>query len=250
MSNEPDFRSSRTRNLAISATILIAVGAFILGFSLRTNPVDASIARQAAGQAAAQSAGGAVEASQDWPTPPPTFTPFARSQEQLPRPTPTALPPPTWSELGSLASVRFNVSTIVTEERQQLLGTDRVLLMVVGDVLMGIDLSQIAQEDVQIEGRKISIALPPASIIGVELQLEKSQIYDSSSALIWSDYTGLEKTAIGRAQRQIYDHAATDPNMIQTTELLAKLQLSEFLKKAGFKDVDITYKEQTSQWDD
>ena len=238
MPNEPENRSSRTRNIAILATILIACGAFILGLSLRT------------GSAATNSIGAAVGDSQAWPTVPPTFTPFAKAQNEPPPPTATPLPPPDWSELGYLTSVRFNVSTIVTEQRQQLLGIDRLIIMVVGDVLMGIDLTQIKEEDVLIEGRKISLTLPAASISSIELRLDKSQIYDSTSAWIWSDYTGLEKNAFERAQRQLYEQSAADPNMLQTTELLAKLQLSEFLQKVGFKTVDISFKKGDSRWDD
>lgn len=237
MLDNPQTRSNNTRNLAILATLLIAVGIFAIGYSLRNTPVSNTASQNA------------VAGVQDWPAAPPTFTPFAPSQNAA-EPTPTPMPVPSWSELGYLTSARFNVSTIVTEERQQLLGTDRLILMVVGDVLMGIDLTQIRQEDVKIDGRKITLALPPASITGVELQLDKSQIYDSTSAWIWSDYTGLEKNAIENAQRQLYEHSAGNQNMKQTTELLAKLQLSEFLQKAGFKTVEIIFKEPASRWDD
>lgn len=237
MPNEPDVRSSRTRNLSILATVLIAVGAFVIGYSFRNAVVPTG------------SAGNSASAPFEWPTPPPTFTPFSKAST-APEPTATPLPAPSWSELGYLTSARFSVSTIVTEERQQLLGKDRLILMVVGDVLMGIDLTQIGPEDVKIEGYAISIALPHASITGIELQLDKSQIYDSSSAWVWSEYSGLEKNALGKAQQQLYDHSANNQNMVQTTELLAKLQLSEFLQKTGFKSVEITFKEQGTRWDD
>lgn len=211
--NEPEIRSSRTRNIAILATILIACGAFILGLSLRT------------GSAATNSIGAAVGDSQAWPTVPPTFTPFAKAQNEPPPPTATPLPPPDWSELGYLTSVRFNVSTIVTEERQQLLGIDRLIIMVVGDTLMGIDLTQIKEEDVQIEGRRISLTLPAASISISNCGWTSRRFTTAPAPGIWSDYTGLEKNAFERAQRQLYEQSASNPNMLQTTELLAKLQL-------------------------
>lgn len=232
--------STTVRTVAMLVTLLIAIGTLVTVFILRSN-----------GNAVGKATNAAAPV-QGWPTPPPTFTPvdyaFLRRQQQ--NPTPTPLPPPSWSELGNLTSVRFNASTIVREERQQLLGKDQLIMMVVGDVLMGIDLKQIKPVDVQIDGRTIRLVLPPASITSVELQLDKSQIYDSSNALLWSDSTGLEKNAIENAQRQLYDYSVNNESMIQTTQLLAKLQLSEFLQKAGFKNVEITFKERGDKWDD
>ena len=43
---------------------------------------------------------------------------------------------------------------------------------------------------------------------------------------------------------------ATSGLGLVTTELLAKLQLSEFLQKVGFKTVDISFKKGDSRWDD
>ncbi|MFN8444509.1 MAG: DUF4230 domain-containing protein [Caldilineaceae bacterium] len=240
MTEDHKTTSATIRTVAVLVTALLVIGTFATVFILRSGT-------NAVGKAANTAA-----PVQDWPTPPPTFTPvdYAFLRRQQANPTPTPIAPPTWSELGNLTSVRFNASTIVHEERQQLLGKDQLIMMVVGDVLMGIDLKQIKPEDVQIDGRTIKLALPPASITSVELQLDKSQIYDSSNALLWSDSTGLEKNAIENAQRQLYDYSVNNESMIKTTQLLAKLQLSDFLQKLGFKNVEITFKERGEKWDD
>lgn len=241
LAEESKSHFTSTRNVAILITAAIVIGTLITMLYLRSGTSAVGTATHRA-----------ALPTQDWPTPPPTFTPvaYALLRSQQVKPTPTPLPSPSWSELGNLTSVRFNASTIVREERQQLLGKDQLIMMVVGDVLMGINLREIKPGDVQIDGRNIKLVLPPASITSVELQLDKSQIYDSSNALIWSDYSGLEKNAIENAQRQLYDYSATNESMIHTTELLAKLQLTDFLQKTGFKQVEITFKGQEKQWDD
>ncbi len=235
MTQKPPSNPNYARNLAILVALLIATLAFLAGFVLRSGLIPIE-------RVSVQTP---PLVNEDWPTPPPTFTPLAQRQQTTENiaPTPTPLPPPTWTELGHLTSVKFNASTIVTEERQQLFGTDKIMLLVVGDVLMGIDLGAIKTEDVQIDGRTIRMRLPSATVTGVELRLDQSKIYDSNRAWIWSDYGGLEKNAIENAQRQLFDYSATNDSMLEMTEQLARLQLAEFLQKLGYKTVEISFKE-------
>jgi hypothetical protein len=177
-------------------------------------------------------------------TPEPTPTPTATS---TPTPTPTPLPPPKWSELGDLSSVEYTASTVVERSRPRggisgvLLGTDRVVIMALGKIRAGVDLSKIKPSDVQVTGRSIKIRLPRAQIFTVELLPEASRVFDSQRSWLFSEYEGLELEALDEARRKLREEAERNTTMLEIAETMARLQLIEFLRKAGFEQVEIEF---------
>jgi len=197
-----------------------------------------------------------------WPSPPPTFTPRpsptpvltatplpspTRTPTPSPTPTPTPLPPPYWEELGYLTSIEFTSTAIVEKEREKpgvrsVLGADRVLLMAVGEVQAGVDLSRVQSSDFEIDGSRLVLVLPRASVTSVELLPGESRIYDSKHSWAFSEYEGLEKEALEQARQQLRETVQSSDSMMSLTERLARLQLSDFLRKAGFTEIDIVFR--------
>lgn len=181
-------------------------------------------------------------------TPWATYTPFPTATP-LPTPTtaptPTPVPPPRWSELGKLASIEYTAQTIVERERVKsgvggvLLGKDRIVLLAAGRVLMGIDLNKIKPGDVQISGDAITVTLPAIELLAVELLPEQSRIFDSQRSWLFSEYQGLELEAMDEARRKLRDEASRNTQMRRIAESQARLQVMEFLRKAGFVNVTV-----------
>ncbi len=149
--------------------------------------------------------------------------------------------------MGSLASIEFNDSVVVERERERsgiggvLLGKDRVVLMAVGRVVMGIDLGQIGRKDMKIEGTKITVRVPHASVIAVELLPDKSRIFDSQRSWLFSQYEGLEVEALDEARAKLLANARNNAGMQELAENMARLQLADLLRKAGYTDVVIEF---------
>jgi hypothetical protein len=177
-------------------------------------------------------------------TPFPTFTPEPTS---TPAPTPTPVPTPSWRGLGNLTSIEFNLSTVVEKQRQRpgigdvLLGPDRIVLMAVGKIKAGVDLNRIRPSDVQISGTKIRVVLPRAEIVSVELLPEQSRIFDSKKSWLFSEYQGLELEALEEARQKLRDEAEKNAAMMELAETMARLQLIELLRKAGYEDIEIVF---------
>lgn len=179
-------------------------------------------------------------------TPWATYTPFPTATS-LPTPTtaptPTPVPPPTWSELGKLASIEYTAQTVVERERNKpgvggvLLGKDRIVLLAAGRVLMGIDLDKIKPSDMQISGDAITVTLPAIELLAVELLPDQSRLFDSQRSWIFSEYQGLELEAMDEARRKLRDEAGRNTQMRRIAEAQARLQVMEFLRKAGFRNV-------------
>lgn len=173
-----------------------------------------------------------------------TFTPLPTP---TPAPTPTPLPPPKWSELGNLSSVEYTGTTVVERTRQRpgiggvLLGNDRVVIMAVGKIRAGIDLNKIKPSDVQINGKTIKVKLPRAEIFTVELLPEASRVFDSQRGWLFSEYQGLELEALEEARRKLREEGERNTAMLDIAETMARLQLTEFLRKAGFEEVEIEF---------
>jgi hypothetical protein len=183
--------------------------------------------------------------NEPWPTAPATYVAPALAAPPTRRPTLPALPEPTWQELNYLTSVEFTASSIVAQERTAdllLLGsvvTDRLLLKAVGKVQVGINLGQVSH--VQISGKKIHFSVPAPEVTSVELLPEQSQIYDRQQTIFLSQYEGMEKAALEQARLQLRTDVTNNESMMKLAQNFARLQLSEFLHKAGFVTVEIDF---------
>lgn len=180
------------------------------------------------------------------PTEPPTPT-ASPTATPTPTPTPTPLPPPKWSALGDLSSVEYTASTVVEMSRPRqgiggvLFGTDRIVLMAAGRIRAGVDLSKLKPSDVQINGRSIKLKLPRAQVLTVELLPEVSRVFDSRRSWLFSEYEGLELEAMNEARRKLRAEAERNAAMLEMAETMTRLQLAEFLRKAGFEQVEIEF---------
>ncbi len=197
-------------------------------------------------------------APEAWPTPPATYAPptvveaaaiLRANPTETPLPTP--IPPPVWQELNYLTTVEFTTSSVVNMQRtanlelggvrlMDNLVTDRLLLKAVGKVQLGVNLGQVS--NVKVTGNKISLTLPAPEVTSVELLPEQSQIFDSVQVWFLSQYKGMETEALEKARQQLGDEVADNPSMMDMASEMARLQLTEFLRKAGFATVEITFK--------
>jgi hypothetical protein len=150
--------------------------------------------------------------------------------------------------LGNLTSIQYTDTTVVERVRARpgigsvLLGQDRIVLMAVGRVLMGIDLGKIKPSDVEIiDGNKIRLKLPRAEVFAVELLPDQSRIYDAARSWLFSEYEGLELEALEEARRKLREEGQRNTAMLDIAETMARLQLTEFLRKAGFTEVEIDF---------
>lgn len=198
--------------------------------------------------------------SEDWPAPPDNFLaasgPITKTvvsavrtptptRTPLPTPTILTLPTPSWSEMNHLTSVTFNAATIVEAERETtiaLLGdirTDRLLLKVVGDVLVGIDLDKIS--NIETDGTSIRLSLPAPEVLSVEILPQESQIYESTRTLFLSQYDGLETEALEKARQQLRLEIAQNQGLMELARDKSRLQLTEFLRSVGFQEIEINF---------
>ena len=121
---------------------------------------------------------------------------------------------------------------------QELLFGDKILLIANGQVIAGIDFSQVSADNIQINGSTIIFTSPPPSIFFTRLDNESTRVYDRSTGLLSRGETDLETTA--RAQAEIViRQAACDAGILDTAEENARKQLNSLFTALGFTAVTV-----------
>ncbi len=187
-------------------------------------------------------------------TPTPTFTP-TRTPGPSPTPTATATPTPTPTPtpivtlvdvqaLGKLETAQYVMQTIVDLQKepsglwQQIFGTDKLLLVAAGEVVAGFDLTQIGADDVIVQGKSITLWLPPPEIFYVRVDNQKTYVYLRETGFLVSPDPHLE-TQARRMAEQALEQWALDHQVLSKAEEFGVLYLKSFLRSLGFTDVTI-----------
>ncbi|MGC1781123.1 MAG: DUF4230 domain-containing protein [Acidobacteriaceae bacterium] len=146
--------------------------------------------------------------------------------------------------LQRLETVTYSLDKIVEGERQSpvlpdFLVGDKLLLVVHGLVIAGIDLSQLKPGDVQIQGRSIQVHLPPAQIFVTSLDNTKTRVYSRTTGLLVPEDPNLESEVRAKAQEQIQQAALAD-GILATAGKNASATITSMLLGLGFQQVTVT----------
>jgi len=118
------------------------------------------------------------------------------------------------------------------------LAGDKLLLVVHGEVVGGIDLGKIQSGDVAVHGQEISIHLPQAEIFSTTLDNSKTRVYSRETGLFTSPDPNLESEVREEAERQLLQ-AATQDGILKTADQNAQSTIKSLLNGFGFTQVTI-----------
>lgn len=147
-------------------------------------------------------------------------------------------------QLSSLTTVEYLEATTVEKGTDRgvldFLRGDRVALLAVARVGAGIDLSQLDEDDVELdlEARSIRLTLPAPEIVYVAMDNEATQVYDRDTGLLTKGDPQLESQA-RRAAEDILRQDALDAGILDDARSSAVQGLRNFLRTLGFEDVRI-----------
>ncbi len=176
---------------------------------------------------------------------------FGRSlmSGSAPPPTPTLAPTPTVitssaivqqiQRLSRLETSSYSVQSVVSAERPGGLlgiGRQKVLIIVQGIVIAGIDLSKLRPEDVTIspDGKQVKVKLPEAEILSRYLDEGATRLYDHQTGLFTQPDSSLVIEAQQMGMSRVMQAACEGGIMKRATEDGQKA-LREFLRVVGFE---------------
>lgn len=145
-------------------------------------------------------------------------------------------------KLDRLDTVRITESVVVTKETggtelRRFLTGEEVILVAVGDVEAGVDLSSIGEEDVRVEGESVTLQLPETEITSVSLDEERTRVYDRDQGIL---NLRPDDTLVEEARREAEDEllaAARENDIEQTADQNARETIRTFLTTLGFEEV-------------
>ena len=146
-------------------------------------------------------------------------------------------------QLQRLETVKYTMDKIISGEHDnpylpKFLVGDRLLLVVHGEVIAGVDLSRLKPNDVTIHGRDISIHLPSAQIFTTRIDNQRTKVYSRDTGLFSSPDIDLETEVRQEGERQL-EQAAVQDGILRSADQNARNTITSMLKGFGFNQVEV-----------
>jgi hypothetical protein len=144
--------------------------------------------------------------------------------------------------LQRLETVVYTMDKLVTGAKENpllpdFLTGDRLLMMVHGEVVAGIDFSNLKLDDVRIDGKRIHLHLPAAQVFSTRLDSAKTRVYSRQTGLLASTDPNLETQVRQEAERQMQEAALAD-GILRTAQQNAASTISSLLQGLGFEKIE------------
>jgi hypothetical protein len=146
-------------------------------------------------------------------------------------------------DLDQLATVRWKESVIITRESggtelERILSGEEVTVVAAGYVEAGVNLADLGQDDVQVNGETVTIRLPEPEILAVSLDEDETRVYDRDFGLlnIRPDDELAEEARDVAVER--IEKAARDEDILNQAEQNAENSIRTFVTSLGFEEVE------------
>src|SRR5580658_2263729 len=146
-------------------------------------------------------------------------------------------------QLQRLETVSYTMDKIISGEHAnaflpKFLAGDRLLLVVHGEVVGGINLAGLQPGDVVLRGSKVSLHLPAAEVFSTRLDNARTRVYSRDTGLFSSPDPDLESQVRAEAERQLQQSALQD-GILKTAADNARSTITGMLQGFGFREIDI-----------
>ena len=149
--------------------------------------------------------------------------------------------------LNRLESVVYSLDTVVEGDKPNAilpdaLAGDKLLMIVHGQTIAGVDMGQMKPDDVQIvEGpgeRTIKLTLPPSQVFLTTIDNAHTRVYSRETGIFVSADPNLESETRVKAQEQLQQAALTD-GILDAAAKNARATVTAMLEGLGFDHVEV-----------
>jgi hypothetical protein len=144
--------------------------------------------------------------------------------------------------LQRLETVVYTMDKLVTGAKENpifpdFLAGDRLLMMVHGEVVAGIDFSNLRLGDVRVDGKQIHLHLPATQVFRTRIDSAKTRVYSRQTGVLVPTDPNLETQVRQEAERELQEAALAD-GILQTAQQNAASTISSLLQGLGFDKID------------
>ncbi len=151
-------------------------------------------------------------------------------------------------ELARLEGAQFHLERVIDLREKQsrlfglLQGEDTILLVAGGNVIAGVDLSTMQEQDVSVdfESRRATIVLPRATVFSATLDNELTYVHERSTDILATPAADLETKARREAERQLRQ-AALEGGILSAAERSVARTVLILVRSLGYEDVRVTF---------
>lgn len=150
-------------------------------------------------------------------------------------------------DLSRLESAEYHIERVIDlrDRQSRLFGLirseDAILFVAVGQVTAGVDLAELTDGDVIVdrEAGTAFITLPPARVLSVRLDNDRSWVYERSTDLLARRQEDLETRARQEAERTL-EQSALDGGILERARINAERTVAAFVRSLGYTTVTVT----------
>jgi hypothetical protein len=144
--------------------------------------------------------------------------------------------------LQRLETVVYTMDKIVSGAKENVLfpdflAGDRLLMLVHGEVVAGIDFSNLKVGDVSVDGKEVHLHLPAPQVFSTRIDSAKTRVYSRQTGLLVPSDPNLETQVRQEAERQLQEAAMAD-GILRTAQQNAVSTITSLLKGLGFEKID------------
>jgi hypothetical protein len=145
-------------------------------------------------------------------------------------------------QLQRLETVVYTMDKVVTGEKENpilpnFLAGDRLLLLVHGEVVAGVDFNGLKSGDVAVAEKKVALRLPLAQVFSTRIDNGRTKVYSRQTGLLVPVDPNLETQVRQEAERQMQQAALLD-GILKTANTNARSTLTSLLQGLGFERVE------------
>jgi len=144
--------------------------------------------------------------------------------------------------LQRLETVVYTMDKLVTGAKENpifpdFLAGDRLLMMVHGEVVAGIDFANLKPGDVRVDGKEIHLHLPASQVFRTRIDSAKTRVYSRQTGWLAPTDPNLETQVRQEAERELQEAALAD-GILQTAQQNAGSTIKSLLQGLGFEKID------------
>ena len=144
--------------------------------------------------------------------------------------------------LQRLETVVYTMDKLVTGAKENpifpdFLAGDRLLMMVHGEVVAGIDFANLKPGDVRLDGKEIHLHLPASQVFRTRIDSAKTRVYSRQTGWLAPTDPNLETQVRQEAERELQEAALAD-GILQTAQQNAGSTIKSLLQGLGFEKID------------
>ena len=144
-------------------------------------------------------------------------------------------------KLQRLETVVYTMDKIVSGEKgsailPDFLAGDKLLLLVHGEVIAGIDFETLKGSDVIVSGKTVRVRVPSAQLLVTRLDSSKTRVYSRQTGLLVPTDPNLESQVRDDAERELRRSALAD-GILQKAQDNARTTMASLIRSMGFDEV-------------